>query len=201
MQWLTEMHKSHAPESPPCLPGVTTALRVWYHHLVSLGCNPSTIPSPPAVGLSQIRDKNSGECFWISRTDFICSVLIERGCWMVDSTQKAHALSGYVIHRKREPLDCAGDLTFPTYVWLCISLWTCGKFLLFCSQPQWWIPYPQQPREDKVERGRGGESDSRDPQILFQDLLWSKCALSEHKLRCLQSVLSSSAGHQQWKGE
>lgn len=63
MQRLTDMHESHAPESPPCLPGVVAALRVRYHHLVSSGCNPSPIPPPPTAGLSQIRDKNSGECF------------------------------------------------------------------------------------------------------------------------------------------
>lgn len=77
MQRLTEMHKSHAPESLPCLPGGAAALSVPYHHLVSPGCNPSPIPSPPTVGLSQIRDENSGECFRISRTDFICFVLID----------------------------------------------------------------------------------------------------------------------------
>lgn len=63
MQWLTEMRKSHAPERPPCLPGVGAALWVRYHHLVPSGCNPSPIRSPPAAGLSQIRDENSGECF------------------------------------------------------------------------------------------------------------------------------------------
>lgn len=158
MQWLTEMHKSHAPESPPCLPGVTAALRVRYHHLVSLGYNPSTIPSPPTVGLSQMRDKNSGECFWISKTDFICSVLIEHVAAEWWTVPKRHMPFLDTLSTERNIRLCRGPHI--SYVCLAVyqplNLWEI-PFILFPATVADSIPTAADSIPTAAPRGQGGE--------------------------------------------
>lgn len=181
MQWLTEMHKSHAPESPACLPEVAAALRVQYHHFVSSGCNPfwSPILFPPTPELYQIRDENSGECSWVSRADFylICSHWTHI-CWTVYCAQKAPALSGYVSHRKRGTLDCAG-ISHLLQTSACIAAFEpVRNSFYFGPRHSGRFHTHSSPKRTGWREEREAENltiVSRDPQILFQDLLWSKC--------------------------
>lgn len=149
VQWLTE--GTRAPESPPSLPGdqqhsgPVPPLRVLWLY-------PSPNPSP--AGKAWIRDENSGEVWNIKR----------RFCWPCSHLtcacgQRAVpercvlSLGGLPAERENILSAWAGNISFPTQISLCSSLWTCGKCLFFCSQAQWWIP--------AALRWQGGEGRTR----------------------------------------